>query len=104
MLGPLGSKRGAEMADGGFGCIVAALFLRKVDNVAAHARNQYDGASLATFDHMLAGFLATFHQPAHVDVHEPSKTAHFVPLARHIGTYFISIQRDRKVEEVVVQK
>ena len=70
VTGPFGGEGFAELDDGGFGGVVAALFLRVVDDGAGHAGDEDDGAAGALGDHLAAAGLGDEEGAGEVDREE----------------------------------
>jgi hypothetical protein len=80
-LGPLSSKRLAELDDTSLGCIVARLLLRVVDNRSGHGGNQDDGARLASSNCSTANSLGHHEGASQVDIDQAAPHLEIISLS-----------------------
>lgn len=85
VLCPLCGEGFAQLDDGGFGGVVAALFLRVVDDRAGHGRDEDDGAAFAGGDHGAAARLSDDEGAGHVDVDQPAELLRVVIFGFDVG-------------------
>lgn len=84
ILGPLGSKRLAELNDTSLGGVVARLLLRVVDDGARHRGNKDNGAGLASGHHGAADGLGHQERAVEVDVNETTEHGSIILLGRNV--------------------
>ncbi len=85
MLGPFRGQRSTELDDGRFGRVVAALFLRVVDDGAGHGGDEDDGAGGAGGDHGAAAGLRDEEGARDVDVEEAAEFLRVVFFGFDVG-------------------
>lgn len=86
VTGPLGGKGFAQLDDGGFRGVVAALLLRVVDDGAGHAGDEDDGAAGALSDHLTTAGLGDQERTRDVDRHEVVPLVVIIFLSLHVRT------------------
>ena len=86
MTSPLRGERFAELDDGGLGGVVAALFLRVVDDGAGHAGDEDDGAAGSLRDHLTATGLGNVERAGEIDGEKVVPLVVVIVLCLDVGT------------------
>lgn len=88
-MSPFRGERLAELDDGGFGGVVAALLLRVVDDRAGHAGDEDDGAAGSLRDHLAATGLGDVEGAGEVDGEEVVPFVVVVLLCLDVGAVWL---------------